>query len=94
MSSTLHSKVHRVICSECPRRLCSYVCFLWNVIYGSVSALEPAINLPSGSDVCNEEDFGIDREDNSIVPHSRGSAIYTDQRFRKPCSLRLRRDGR
>jgi len=50
----------------------------WNVSYDSISALEPAIDLPSRPDVRDEEDFRIDREDNSIVAYSRRPAIHAD----------------
>jgi hypothetical protein len=70
----------------CP---CSQVRFLWNVISDAISALEPAIDLPAGPDIRDVKDLGIDREDNPIVPDSRGSAIYTDQGFREPRSLRF-----
>ena len=72
------------------RRLCSYVDLLWDFICDPISALEPAIDLSSRPDIRNVEDFGINREDNSIVAHSSSSAICTDQRFREPRGLRFR----
>jgi len=67
--------------------------FCLECYHDSALALEPAIDLAAWPDVRDVEDFGIDCEDDSIVAHSRGSAIYTNQRFREPCGLWLRRDN-
>jgi hypothetical protein len=55
------------IWGECEKGIHSFACRRWNFIRDSISALQPAVDLPSRPDIRHVEDLRIDREDNSIV---------------------------